>query len=71
MAQGAVLRALNKEDGPDRTTQSSYGFEITEPYSKDTIKAHANIRPIYDNLDGISYVDNVIEWVIVKVRKQP
>ncbi len=66
-----MLRALNKEYGPDRITQSSYGFEITEEYSKETIPAHANVKPTKDPLDGISYVDNVIDWVIIKVSQQP
>jgi len=75
VACGAVLRALRKEDGPDRISQSSYGFLRTEPYEKDLetgiplIPAHIGVKPHYDPVDGEPYVKNAIDWFMQKVSQ--
>jgi hypothetical protein len=67
VARGAVLRALRKEDGPDRIIQSSYGFLRTEPWEPDVFEAHKEAHPRYDKTDGERYVKNTIDWLIKKV----
>lgn len=65
---GAVLRALNKEDGPSRITRSSFGFLRTEPHEPNVFPAHkAPVRPTLDKLDGKKYVRNTIDWLVKKV----
>jgi hypothetical protein len=64
---GAVLRALEKEDGPARITQSSYGFLRTEPHEPEVLAAHKEVRPTIDKLDGKDYVRNTIDWLVKKV----
>lgn len=70
MAVGAVLRALDKENGPQRITKSSYGFLRTEPYEPLMWKAHAETKPTIDQNDGEKYVVKTIYWLICKVRKR-
>ena len=70
MSYGAVLRAWNKEDGPLRITQSSYGFEIMEEYNPEKHPEHLEAkkkRKFNDKLDGIKYLNEVIEWHVRKV----
>ena len=68
MAVGAVLRALNKSNGPARVSLSSYGFLRTEPHEPDCIEAHREVKkPTYDPLDGKHYVKNTIDWLVKKV----
>jgi hypothetical protein len=67
VARGAVLRALNKEDGPDRITSCSYGFLRTEPWEPDVYPEHEKVRCHIDKADGEKYVDNTICWLINKV----
>ena len=68
VASGAVLRALNKENGPARTTLSSYGFLRIEPYEPEVLHAHRNgVRPYHDPLDGKKYVKNTVDWLVKKV----
>jgi hypothetical protein len=66
VARGAIIRAWDKEDGPLRISQLSFGFEITEEYDPDN-EAHKGIRPTADKWDGRYYVKNTITWVIKKV----
>jgi hypothetical protein len=66
---GAVLRALEKEDGPARITQSSYGFLRTEPHDPENCQAHKEVRPTIDKLDGGKYVRNTIDWLVKKVSR--
>ncbi len=69
VSHGAILRAWNKEDGPTRITKSSYGFQIMEEYSPETIKEHLEVKkPFYDKLDGRYYVRDTIEWHVFKVK---
>lgn len=67
MSMGAVLRALEKEEGPARITQSSYGFLRTEPHEPTVFQAHQEVRPTVDKLDGKKYVRNTIDWLVKKV----
>ncbi|ORY16547.1 Hsp70 family protein-like protein [Clohesyomyces aquaticus] len=64
VARGAVLRALNKEHGPARKSQCSYGFLRTEPYEPENYPAHAKTRCKIEPTDGMKYVDNAIHWLI-------
>ncbi|TVY83758.1 hypothetical protein LSUE1_G004561 [Lachnellula suecica] len=68
VAHGAVLRALDKEKGPDRITQSSYGFLRTEPYTE---AMHPGMKPRIDKLDGERYIKNTIFWLIQKGQQLP
>jgi hypothetical protein len=68
VASGAVLRALNRADGPTRVIQSSYGFLRNEPWAPDRIDAHRHSNPQRaDPNDGDRYVKNTIYWVVKKV----
>lgn len=68
MAHGAVLRAANKIDGPERRVRSSFGILRTEPYEPTEWEAHAKVWPWTDPVDGKKYVKNTIDWVVNKVR---
>lgn len=67
VAHGAVLRAANKVDGPERRVRSSYGIFRTEPYEPTVYKAHAKVNPWYDPVDGKSYIKKTIDWIVNKV----
>ena len=67
VASGAVLRALNKEDGPTRHIQSSYGFIRAEYYEPDVVKEQRGVNAWRDPLDGELYIKNTIDWVVKKV----
>ncbi|GFF41245.1 predicted protein [Aspergillus udagawae] len=72
VASGAVLRALNRELGPVRIIQSSYGYLRTEPWEPDAIEAHRSSRPKQaDPNDGDLYVKNTICWVLKKGDEVP
>ncbi len=71
MSRGAVLRALDKEDGPSRVALSSYGFLRTEPHEPDVFPAHNEVRPTIDKLDGKRYVVHTIDWLVKKVGRSP
>ncbi|KAK2601848.1 hypothetical protein QQS21_004631 [Conoideocrella luteorostrata] len=62
VASGAVLRALNKEQGPQRKARSSYGILRAEPFG--TCDEHKGLRPSYDRHDGHAYIRNTIDWVL-------
>lgn len=68
IATGAILRALNPEQGPTRIIGSSYGFLRTEPHEPECIDAHKYSNPKrVDPIDGERYVKNTIFWVLKKV----
>lgn len=74
VAIGGVIRIVQKGGGPERITQSSYGFLRTEPYQPlfvDPLDGercpHDGQRPYTDLLDGIKYIKNTIYWFIRKV----
>jgi hypothetical protein len=64
VARGAVLRALNKNHGPKRITQCSYGLLLTESYEPGLIAAHRTTVCRINKADGEKYVDGTIRWVI-------
>jgi hypothetical protein len=64
---GAIRRALQKADGPQRITKSSFGVLWTDLHDKVNIPAHVGIRPRKDPLDGRMYVKNTINWLVKKV----
>jgi hypothetical protein len=67
VARGAVLRALNKDNGPDRITGCSYGFLLQEHHRPDLYEAHRGVRPRWDHVDNEKYVRNTILWLIKTV----
>lgn len=67
VARGAVLRALRKENGPERFLRSSYGILRTVPYDYTNSK-HRKFRVERSSVDGELYVVQTIEWVLEKVR---
>ncbi|KAF2258275.1 hypothetical protein CC78DRAFT_621938 [Lojkania enalia] len=64
VVRGAVLRALNKEYGPQRIFESSYGIQVNEPFDPNTYEAHKGVKPHTDKDDGRKYVKSTIDWVI-------
>ncbi|KAJ3547134.1 hypothetical protein NM208_g1670 [Fusarium decemcellulare] len=62
VAKGAVLRALDKENGPDRLTKSSYGILRHEPYMDHP--EHRGQTPYTNPQNGEKYVLNTINWII-------
>jgi hypothetical protein len=67
VVRGALLRAFNKELGPDRITGCSYGFLHTELYEPDSVVAHRKVKCMVDKVDGERYIDSTIKWLINKV----
>lgn len=66
VSAGAVMRALDKANGPKRLIQSSYGFLRREPHSPSTIKGHSYAHPYRDPHNDDWYVD-VINYFLLKV----
>ena len=62
VASGAVLRAINKEQGPRRIARSSYGILRTEPHGQ--YPEHRGVRKWRDPHDGQAYVRRTIDWVL-------
>jgi len=60
ISAGAVLRADNKENGPERISDSSYGFLRTEPYQPEVFAAHREADPFRDEVDGQLYVETIV-----------
>ncbi|KAI0433147.1 hypothetical protein F5Y09DRAFT_299802 [Xylaria sp. FL1042] len=60
VASGAVLRALNKDNGPRRFIRSSYGIRRDEDHNP---KTHKSAKPHRDPVDGLMYV-RTIYWVL-------
>ncbi|TGO62414.1 hypothetical protein BOTNAR_0114g00130 [Botryotinia narcissicola] len=65
VASGAVLRALDKKNGPERISQSSYGFLRHEPWQPRLYPGHERARPDESELDGEKYVAT-IDYFMVK-----
>ncbi|KEF55827.1 uncharacterized protein A1O9_08578 [Exophiala aquamarina CBS 119918] len=64
VARGAVLRALNKSDGPSRISRSSFGFLRHEQYLEYTEHIEAGVKPARDPVDHYDSVYDTIWWVI-------
>ncbi|KAL9071920.1 MAG: hypothetical protein Q9157_005286 [Trypethelium eluteriae] len=69
VARGAVLRSLNKANGPSRISRVSYGFLRAEPYNEWPEHVEAGLVPSVDKVDGFKYVKDTILWVIQKNDK--
>ncbi|KAF5533797.1 hypothetical protein FPHYL_13559 [Fusarium phyllophilum] len=59
---GAVLRAMNKNHGPERRARSSYGILRAEPFKE--YPEHQGMNPSYDRHDGLPYIKKTIDWVL-------
>ena len=66
VARGAVLRALNKENGPERKSRTSYGIICSDPFDKDNPR-HRGLRGTRNPVDGELYIMNTIHWKIQEV----
>lgn len=66
VSHGAVFRALNKENGPERKIMASFGLLQDERYN-DQIEGHTLHYITQGTLDAEGYATNVIEWLIKKV----
>lgn len=66
VSRGAVLRALRKQDGPERFVEASYGFLRGEPYDEEN-PAHVIQGCNEDTRDGHKWIEDTIVWVINKV----
>ncbi|KAG4032827.1 hypothetical protein MFRU_006g02900 [Monilinia fructicola] len=66
VASGAVLRALDKKNGPERISQSSYGFLRYELWEPQRWHGHKKAKePEANELDGEKYVPTV-DYFMVK-----
>ncbi|KAK6602224.1 hsp70 protein-like protein [Botrytis cinerea] len=64
VASGAVLRALDKKNGPERISQSSYGFLRHEPWQPRLYSGHERAKPDESELDGEKYVATIDYFMI-------
>lgn len=69
MASGAVLRALDKKNGPERISQSSYGFLRHEPWQPRLYSGHERAKPDESELDGEKYVATIDYFMIKVIRR--
>ncbi|KAF5254023.1 hypothetical protein FANTH_1205 [Fusarium anthophilum] len=69
VASGAVLRALNKANGPERIARSSYGILRTEHFG--SYSEHTGLKPSYDRHDGQPYIKQTIDWVLKLGQRVP
>lgn len=69
VASGAVLRAFNKEQGPQRQARSSYGIMRTEHFGE--YDEHDGLKPSYDPYDGLPYIKKTVDWVLKLVISTP
>lgn len=65
VSSGAVLRALNKSDGPQRVANSSYGFLRVQEYDKNC-EGHKYAKPFLDPFDKQLSV-KVLEYFMFRV----
>jgi hypothetical protein len=66
VSQGAILRALDKKNGPARFARSSYGLLRSEPWG-DHIE-HSGQNYSVNRATGDHYILKTIYWVLKKVR---
>ncbi|KAI9650554.1 hypothetical protein NHQ30_000571 [Ciborinia camelliae] len=64
VASGAVLRALDKKNGPERISQSSYGFLRHEPWQPEIYPGHERAKPEESELEGEKYVATIDYFMI-------
>ncbi|PCG93885.1 Hypothetical protein PENO1_081310 [Penicillium occitanis (nom. inval.)] len=69
VSHGAVFRALNKENGPERTIMASFGLLQDERYN-DKFEGHALHYITQGTMDPAEgWATNVIEWLIKTNKK--
>lgn len=66
VARGAVLRALNKENGPTRISRTSYGIIFDDLFDR-SLPEHQGLKGRTDPIDGELYIKNTIHWQILQV----
>ncbi|KAL4864781.1 hypothetical protein BDV12DRAFT_7624 [Aspergillus spectabilis] len=66
VSRGAVLRALNKENGPRRKLRLNLGVRVTEPWNP---KFTGHNYYFKHPLNRKRYVENCLDWVIRKDRE--
>ncbi|KAF2160207.1 hypothetical protein M409DRAFT_29292 [Zasmidium cellare ATCC 36951] len=71
VARGALLRALDKRNGPSRISRSSFGFLRHERYGDADEHKEAGAAKEMDPVDNIEYVRNTIHWVIQAGEELP
>ncbi|ETN47239.1 uncharacterized protein HMPREF1541_01431 [Cyphellophora europaea CBS 101466] len=71
VARGAVLRALDKRNGPSRISRSSFGFLRHEPLGDFPEHNEASVMPRRDNVDHVEFVRDTIYWVIQAGEELP
>ncbi|KAB8293932.1 hypothetical protein EYC80_009405 [Monilinia laxa] len=65
VASGAVFRALDKKNGPERISQSSYGLLRLEPWEPRMYPGHGGAKPPETSeLDGERYVPTIDYFMI-------
>ncbi|KAI0452302.1 hypothetical protein F5B21DRAFT_527159 [Xylaria acuta] len=69
VASGGVLRAFNKEQGPERRARSSYGILRTEPFYRGRDEPrnrpeYEGLNPFWDPDDGMPYIKDTVDWVL-------
>jgi hypothetical protein len=67
VVRGALLRAINKEDGPKRKSRSSFGFLRHEQYKAFPEHEEAGVVSIRDRFDGRPLVHDTLNWLIQAV----
>ncbi|RSM15778.1 hypothetical protein CDV31_004879 [Fusarium ambrosium] len=67
VSQGAILRALDKKNGPARFARSSYGLLRSEPWG-DHIE-HSGQNYSVDRVTGDHFLMNTVLWVLKKGDK--
>jgi hypothetical protein len=68
VATGAVMRAQNKEHGPKRIPQRSFGVRVHVPDEPDTYSEDV-LRQLFSEAEvsGESYIKNTLKWIIKAV----
>jgi hypothetical protein len=67
VARGAVLRALDKRNGPSRISRSSFGVLRHERYGAFEEHSEENVVPERDDVDHDNFVRDTIYWLIQEV----
>ncbi|KAF5979192.1 Hsp70 chaperone protein [Fusarium bulbicola] len=64
--KGAVYRACNKTNGPERIAQCSYGILTREAYDPDQFPGHRVQEPTMDRYDGERWAPDIMTWIMNK-----
>jgi hypothetical protein len=67
VSQGAVLRAVNKADGPQRQIHSNVGVLRNEEYNGGILEHGVYDALVHNEANGKTYVGDSICWLIKKV----